>query len=94
MNKTVVPSEALTADNKAATCTFEETVFDGTLWTRGKKEGDGEKFGPWPGDVEVLQRKKPDDGGQQCVESSGEVVADVKVGDGDCECLYSSSGAQ
>lgn len=90
MSKTVVPSEALTSDNKAASCTFGETLFEGTLWTRGEGQGSGERFGMWPGDVEVVQRKVAAEGEQVCVESSGEVIAGVEVGEGDCECVYAS----
>lgn len=91
MAKTVVPSEMLTSENKAATCTFADTEFVATLWTGGKKGLEvGKRFGAWPGDVEVVQRKRGGHGGVTCEDVDGEVVLGVRAEDGDCECRYSS----
>ncbi|CAM1510156.1 Fc.00g004910.m01.CDS01 [Cosmosporella sp. VM-42] len=94
MDKVVVPSQAITPDNKATKCTFEDTSFEATIWT--KKGGDGQdrkvsqKFGDWPGDVEVVQKKNAGEGGQKCVDSSGNEITDVQAKDGECECRYAS----
>ena len=94
MDKTVVPSEALTPDNKAAKCTFEDTSFEATLWTKkaenGREKDASQKFGGWPGDVEVVQKKSAGEGAQKCVDNSGKEIGDVNDGNGECECRYAS----
>ncbi|KAF7561939.1 hypothetical protein G7046_g2201 [Stylonectria norvegica] len=92
MDKTVVPSEQLTASNRAATCTFDATRFEATLWTRraGEAAVDGSRFGAWPGDVEVVQSKSGASGSPSCKDSDGKEIGDVEAGKGDCECRYAS----
>ncbi|KAM5343029.1 hypothetical protein ACJ41O_013995 [Fusarium nematophilum] len=95
MDKVVVPDDKLSSSNRAARCTFEDTRFEATMWTRksgggGGEETDGGRFAPWPGDVEIVQRKMGESGSPTCADSDGDKVADIKPGSGTCECRYSS----
>ncbi|KAF9767070.1 hypothetical protein IL306_000402 [Fusarium sp. DS 682] len=93
MNKTVVPDDKLSSSNRAAKCTFDDTLFEATLWTqrrRGDKAPDNSKFAVWPGDVDVVQRKTFNGGSPNCVDSEGSKVGDVKSESGSCECRYAN----
>jgi hypothetical protein len=93
-----VPSGALTPSNRAARCTFDETEFEATIWTR--RSGDetvspaarssNDKFTEWPGDVEVSQIKRPKLGSPRCEDNQGTLIADVQAGSGECECRYAN----
>lgn len=97
MNKTVVPDDAQTPTNRAANCTYADTVFKATLWTR--KRGNEtisipkspSKFGPWPGDVEIMQYKNSTIGEPHCIDTAGGPIADVQAAGGTCMCRYESS---
>src|SRR6478735_999560 len=39
MNKTIVPDDQLSSSNRAAKCTFDDTLFEATLWTQ-RRRGD------------------------------------------------------
>ncbi|KAI8266655.1 hypothetical protein K4K56_004741 [Colletotrichum sp. SAR 10_98] len=82
--KSVVPSEAIAADNKAATCVYADTAFSATLWTRKNSSvgagsaaadgnvtavSDGSKWANWPGQIEITQIKSG--GGPECKDSDG-----------------------
>ncbi|KAK1704233.1 tat pathway signal sequence [Colletotrichum lupini] len=99
--KTVVPSEAITEDGRAATCTFSDTAFRATLWTRrntttplgtvasgvNATSTDGNvKWGPWPGQVEIVQVKK---GGPECQDKAGNAVT-IAAGREQCKCRYAN----
>ncbi|KAJ0322538.1 hypothetical protein COL5a_008769 [Colletotrichum fioriniae] len=99
--KTVVPSEAITEDGRAATCTFSDMAFRATLWTRrntttplgtvasgtNATSTDGNvKWGPWPGQVEIVQVKK---GGPECQDKAGNAVT-VAAGREQCKCRYAN----
>ncbi|KAK7420179.1 hypothetical protein QQZ08_010535 [Neonectria magnoliae] len=94
--KTVVPSEKLTADNRAAQCIFDATRFEATLWTRrrGNQTVDPEpgdvKFADWSGDVEVVQSKTGVSGQPRCEDSNGNRIVSVKAEAGACKCRYSN----
>lgn len=97
--KTVVPSDNLTESNRAATCSFADTVFSATLWTRrrgGKTVSADEptpgnvKFGDWPRDVQVEQTKKSELGQPRCEDGDGNVIADVQAEAGSCACEYAN----
>ncbi|KAI9171847.1 hypothetical protein HJFPF1_01338 [Paramyrothecium foliicola] len=98
MDKTVVPSDAITPGNRAARCTFDETEFEATLWTRRSggatvsppQRSADSRFIRWPGDVEVSQIKRPKQGSPECEDSRGNFIADVQAGAGQCECRYST----
>lgn len=98
MNRTVLPDASLTSDNRAARCTFVDTTFAATLWTRrsdnqtisppeGKMD---EKFGAWPGDIEVTQSADAKSGSPSCEDLSGNAITSVKAGPGECLCRYAS----
>ncbi|CAI0650197.1 unnamed protein product, partial [Colletotrichum noveboracense] len=102
--KSVVPSEAIAADNKAATCVYADTAFSATLWTRknssvgaGSAAADGNvtavsdesKWANWPGQIEITQIKSG--GGPECKDSDGNAVS-VAAGEGQCECRYANFG--
>lgn len=95
MDKTVVPSDARAPQNRAAKCTFGGTKFKATLWTRrgggGADDTDtGEKFGAWPGDVEIIQSKDYELGEPKCEDENGNEIADVQANAGFCTCDYAS----
>ncbi|KAJ4996783.1 hypothetical protein K4K48_007880 [Colletotrichum sp. SAR 10_66] len=102
--KSVVPSEAIAADNKAATCVYADTAFSATLWTRKNSSvgagsaaadgnvtavSDGSKWANWPGQIEITQIKSG--GGPECKDSDGNAVS-VAAGEGQCECRYANFG--
>ncbi|KAH7153160.1 hypothetical protein EDB81DRAFT_447944 [Dactylonectria macrodidyma] len=96
MSKEVVPSENLTSNNRAATCTFDETRFEATLWTRRRGNdtvdpaSDDIKFGAWPGDAEIVQSKSGTLGPLKCEDSNGNRIGNVQAKPGTCECRYSN----
>lgn len=101
MTKSVVPSDKLTANNRAASCTFADTVFEATLWTRRRgnttlAEGESEpadvKFGDWPRNAEIVQRKDYELGQPKCMDSDGSAIADVQAESGTCSCQYANFG--
>ena len=97
INKTVVPTAPLSTGNTAAQCVFENTQFQGTIWTRQHngmgietpKDG-GVKYSPWPGDVEVVQTTNANAGEPKCVDAKGNDLAAIQAGTGDCTCEYAS----
>ncbi|KAJ4261558.1 hypothetical protein NW762_006986 [Fusarium torreyae] len=97
MDKTVVPDDKLSSSNRAAKCTFDDTIFEATLWTQSSGDGDNGddtgKFKSWPGDVEIVQRKMPGAGSPDCVDSEGASIGDIKSGSGTCECRYANYDA-
>ncbi|KAL6801165.1 hypothetical protein GGI42DRAFT_39679 [Trichoderma sp. SZMC 28013] len=90
----------ITATNRAAKCTYTDTTFEATLWTkRGtqqpyssvqKRTG----YGNWTGLVEIAEKKNATLGMPQCVDSQGTVIADVQAEMGTCECAYRAKGWQ
>ncbi|SPJ79541.1 uncharacterized protein FTOL_07932 [Fusarium torulosum] len=90
MDKTVVPDDDLSASNRVAKCTFDDTLLEATLWTQGGDGSDSSKFADWPGNVEIVQRKTFDGGSPTCVDSEGGNVGDVTSAAGSCECRYAN----
>lgn len=96
MAKSVVPSDKLTSDNRAATCIFDDTRFEATLWTRqrGNRTIDPQpgdvKFGAWPGDAEIVQSKPGTTGPPKCEDTNGNSIGNVKARSGTCNCRYSN----
>ncbi|KAM0559393.1 hypothetical protein ACHAPJ_004420 [Fusarium lateritium] len=97
MDKTVVPDDKLSSSNRAAKCTFNNTLFEATLWTQRSGDGDdgddSGKFKSWPGDAEIVQRRMPGSGSPDCVDSEGDSIGDIKSGSGTCECRYANYDA-
>ncbi|KAL6411248.1 hypothetical protein AUP68_04950 [Ilyonectria robusta] len=96
MAKSVVPSDKLTSDNRAATCIFDDTRFEATLWTRqrGNRTIDPQpgdvKFGAWPGDAEIVQSKPGTTGPPKCEDTNGNSIGNVEARSGTCNCRYSN----
>ncbi|KAL7791666.1 hypothetical protein V8C43DRAFT_283617 [Trichoderma afarasin] len=90
----------VTATNRAAKCTYTDTTYEATLWTkRGaqqpyssvqKRTG----YGNWTGLVEISEKKNATLGVPQCVDSQGTMIADVQAEMGTCECSYRTKGWQ
>lgn len=95
--RNIVPGDSIGPNNRAATCSFKDTQFEATIWTRRRNNEsipldgrDDNDFGDWPGDVEVKQIKKAELGQPMCEDSQGTEIADVQAGAGDCECGYAN----
>lgn len=94
MERSVVPEDALTEDNRAAKCRFAGTKFQATLWTKrgvpADADTDGGKFARWPGDVEIVQSKEAELGQPVCEDADGNAIADVQASSGECTCDYAN----
>ncbi|KAL7906161.1 hypothetical protein GGI35DRAFT_116899 [Trichoderma velutinum] len=88
----------VTATNRAAKCTYTDTTFQATLWTkRGTQQPYSsvqKRTGYWTGLVEISEKKNATLGVPQCVDSQGNVIADVQAEMGTCECAYRTKGWQ
>ncbi|KAJ6443058.1 tat pathway signal sequence [Purpureocillium lavendulum] len=106
VNKTVEPTDAGSALNRAAKCTYEGAEVEATLYTRrrdgksfdspsggGGGSGSGDNGGAvaWPGDIEVSQLMNSTIGQPTCEDSTGRQIADVQAASGTCECMYSNT---
>lgn len=86
-------------NGRAAVCTYTDTTFQGTLWTRRGMNpffnmtqnwaGEGIE---WPGLMEIVEAKNATRGVPQCVDAQGDKIADVQAGIGACECVYRTGG--
>ncbi|GKT41824.1 uncharacterized protein ColSpa_02005 [Colletotrichum spaethianum] len=101
--KTVVPSDAITQDGRAATCTFQDTAFRATLWTRRNAT----TTVPQSGSTRTTMTANADSsikwgvwpgqvefvqvksGGPECKDSAGNAVK-VAAGNKQCNCLYAN----
>lgn len=103
--KIVVPTAALTADNAATQCYFNNTVLSGTLYlaeTSGSSLSnttDAGSYETWPYAVEIVQSSKGGQGTPECFEVVNGVVGDRVVqgleprGEEDeCRCEYRNYG--
>ncbi|GAB0137677.1 hypothetical protein EsDP_00005934 [Epichloe bromicola] len=100
MNKTVTPSDASSPTNRAAKCTYADTAFQATLYTR--KRGTTlfnppkhhAKYSAWPGDVRIVQSLDSTIGQPMCRDAMNHVIADVGAGPGTCQCQYTNANSQ
>jgi len=84
--RNIVPSDSIGANNRVATCSFKNTMFEATLWTRRRNNEtlpindavDG-KYADWPGDIEVRQIKEAELGQPMCEDDQGTEIADVQA---------------
>ncbi|KAL6877026.1 hypothetical protein J3F83DRAFT_727863 [Trichoderma novae-zelandiae] len=97
MNVTVKP--LATTTNRAAKCTYPDTTYTATLWTkRGTQKPYSSiqtrraEYGSWMGLVEVAETKNAALGVPECVDARGDAVADVQARLGTCECVYRTKG--
>ncbi|KHN96886.1 uncharacterized protein MAM_05442 [Metarhizium album ARSEF 1941] len=97
MNKTVTPSDASSATNRAARCVYKNVRFEAALYTR--RRGNATVDPPahpvnphaaWPGDVEIVQLFSSTTGEPACRDALRHPVPEVTAGTGDCRCRYSS----
>ncbi|KAM0255673.1 hypothetical protein ACHAQJ_005517 [Trichoderma viride] len=92
-NATVEPP--ITTTNRAAKCTYTDTTYQATLWTKRdiqqpynatQKKRSG--YVNWPGRVEIVEIKNATLGVPDCVDSEGAKVVDVRGVMGTCGCVY------
>jgi hypothetical protein len=99
MQKPTKPSVALTNENLASTCYFNQTSFQGYLYTKMAKtfpNGEsnttvtGQPFADWPYAVRVEQMSGGGSGTPTCLGPQGQSLGDFSVSDPAqlCECLY------
>ncbi len=101
MNKPVVASAALTASNIATTCFFNQTSFEGTLYTHMAKtysqnstsNSTGGAFIPWPYAASIKQSAAAGSNIPECFDMKGNQVGDFAVqatgaDDPTCDCIY------
>ncbi|KAG5916846.1 hypothetical protein E4U53_004263 [Claviceps sorghi] len=97
MNKTVTPSDAGSPTNRAANCTYVDTTFQATLYTRKRGASFVDpprrhaKDSAWPGDVQIVQSLPSTVGQPMCRDASNNVIADVAAGIGTCQCQYGNA---
>ncbi|TWU75487.1 hypothetical protein ED733_005329 [Metarhizium rileyi] len=97
MNKIVSPSDAESLSGSAAKCTYENVIFEATLYTR--KRGDATVKGSanhvenaaWPGDVEISHFINSTVGQPVCEDAMSHPLADINAGQGTCQCRYSNT---
>ncbi|KAG6013154.1 hypothetical protein E4U43_007470 [Claviceps pusilla] len=96
MNKTVIPSDAGSPTNRAAKCTYVDTTFQATLYTRKRGSTIFDRprrhanYSTWPGDVHIIQSLPSTVGQPMCRDASNNLIADVAAGIGTCQCQYGS----
>jgi len=103
MQKPTKPSVALTDQNLASTCYFNQTSFEGYLYTKmaktfpsgGANETDtGQPYAEWPYAVRVDQMSGGGSGTPTCLGPDGQSLGSFSVADAsqECECLYLNTG--
>ncbi|KAE9368343.1 hypothetical protein N431DRAFT_485891 [Stipitochalara longipes BDJ] len=103
MQKPTKPSVPLTDQNLASTCYFNQTIFEGYLYTKMKKTfpsgssnetNTGQPFGEWPFAVSVDQMSGGGTGTPTCLGPDGQSLGSFSVADASqlCECLYLNNG--
>ncbi|KAJ6779334.1 hypothetical protein PWT90_08390 [Aphanocladium album] len=97
MNKTVTPADAGAPANRVANCTYPDTVFQATIWTRRRggallqPPSHPSPYSPWPGDFEVMQYKNSTIGDPICLDKQGKGIADIQAAGSSCLCRYNSA---
>jgi hypothetical protein len=105
MQNEIIPNGLLTSANVATTCYYNQTMFQGMLYTKMEKTypanvtasatNTTEAFTPWPYAVKVEQIANAGSGTPTCVDTQGnEVGGDYSVADTtqSCDCLYLNTG--
>jgi hypothetical protein len=103
MQKPTKPASQLGSQNVASTCYFNQTTFQGYLYTKMAKTypsnstntmGSSTPFSPWPYAVKVEQVSAAGVGTPTCLDPSGQSLGDFSVADGSqlCDCLYLNTG--
>jgi hypothetical protein len=106
LNKPVVPSTAITSDNIAATCYFNQTSLEARLYTKmsntyppssgsstGTSSNNTASFVPWPYAAFIGQTDAGGVNVPQCFDNSGNAVGSFTAETGgECSCLYQNYG--
>jgi len=102
MKKPVVPATSITNDNTAATCYFNSTTFEASLYTRMTKSyppnstdsRNSTAFVPWPYAVQIEQLASSGSTVPECFDSANNPVGNFSVEQSGkvCNCLYLNYG--
>jgi hypothetical protein len=100
MQKPTRPSVPLTSQNIAATCYFNQTMFEGFLYTKmartfgGNTTDTGQPFEQWPYAARVQQTSGGGAGTPTCLGPQRQSLGSFSVSDSaeQCECLYLNTG--
>lgn len=104
IQKPTKPSVPLTDQNLASTCYFNQTSFEGYLYTKMEKTFpssgngtsgiEGQPFAQWPYAVSVKQISGGGAGTPTCLGPQGQSLGDFNVSNvvQQCECLYLNNG--
>jgi hypothetical protein len=100
MQKPTKPSVPLTSQNLAATCYFNQTMFEGFLYTKmartfgGNTTDTGQPFEQWPYAARVQQTSGGGVGTSTCLGPQRQSLGSFSVADSaqQCECLYLNTG--
>jgi len=102
MQKPTIPTTPLTSSNTASMCYFNQTSFQGYLYTKKEKTypnnsttvNSTEPYGPWPYAVRIEQTSPAGAGIPTCLDPMGQSQGDFSVADTSetCECQYLNMG--
>ena len=101
--KPVKPATALTSSNVAATCYFNQTMFQASLYTRmsrtypdnsTERTNTTQEFTSWPYAVKIEQISDGGAGTPTCLDPSGNSLGDFSVSNTaqQCDCTYLNTG--
>ena len=102
--KPTKPTSQLGDQNVASTCYFNETTFQGYLYTKqnatygsstsANSSDSSQSFAAWPGAVRVEQLAAAGPATPTCLGPDGQSLGDfsVETQSAVCECLYSNTG--
>jgi len=104
MQKDTKPTSQLGSQNVAATCYFNQTTFEGYLYTKmpkiyssggnGTDVNENQSFAAWPNAVRIEQVASSGSGSPTCLDPSGDSLGDFSVQQqGEmCDCSYMNTG--
>lgn len=104
LQKPTKPAAQLGSENVASTCYFNQTVFEGYLYTKmnaalggsiSSANGTGVgAYKPWPYAVRVKQTSAAGSDTPTCLGPDGQVLGDFSVADAsqECGCTYANAG--
>jgi len=102
MQKATIPNSPLTPTNSVSMCYFNQTNFQGYLYTKMEKTYPNnsttanatEPYGPWPYAVRIEQTSPGGPGIPTCLDPSGKSQGNFSVSDTteSCQCEYLNTG--
>ncbi|KAI9744461.1 MAG: hypothetical protein M1818_001990 [Claussenomyces sp. TS43310] len=98
MNKPVNPTVSLDPSNVSATCYFNNTLFEGNLYTKMNKTyptgNSSTAFSPWPSAVSFQQLAASGSSTPDCIDVNGVTVGNftIQTGGDTCTCDYMNYG--